>query len=103
MPHIATKTVDVYDPNLGFTRQVIAGQPVPPDLVSAYEQETGQTAEGAERDLLSADAAKDADERTAKAREADAADLEARQAAQRAAAGATTRARRAPASGGSSS
>jgi hypothetical protein len=34
---IADKTHIVRDPNTGVTRQIIAGQPIPPDLVDAVE------------------------------------------------------------------
>jgi hypothetical protein len=38
---IASETKIVHDPVLDIDRQVIAGQPVPPDLVDAYKQEGG--------------------------------------------------------------
>jgi hypothetical protein len=41
---IATETVVVHDENLGIDRRVIAGQPVPPDLVAAYQAKTGGAA-----------------------------------------------------------
>jgi hypothetical protein len=34
---VATKSRIVVDPNTGTTRQIIAGQPIPPDLVGAQE------------------------------------------------------------------
>lgn len=40
---IAKETVDLRDPNLGITRRVIEGQPVPPDLVAAYSKEVGDS------------------------------------------------------------
>lgn len=38
---IAEKSLTVRDDMLGFDRQIIAGQPVPPDLESAYRSEAG--------------------------------------------------------------
>lgn len=38
---IARESCTVTDPNIGILRQIVAGQPVPPDLVEAYEQEVG--------------------------------------------------------------
>jgi hypothetical protein len=38
---IAKEDVVVHDPNLGIDRKLIAGQPVPPDLVDVYRKETG--------------------------------------------------------------
>jgi hypothetical protein len=39
---IATKDVVVHDDNMGIDRKVFAGQPVPPDLVDAYFEATGE-------------------------------------------------------------
>jgi hypothetical protein len=41
---IATETKIVHDPVLDIDRQVIAGQPVPPDLVDAYQAAGGEAA-----------------------------------------------------------
>jgi hypothetical protein len=41
---IATETKIVHDPVLDIDRQVIAGQPVPPDLVEAYQDAGGEAA-----------------------------------------------------------
>jgi hypothetical protein len=41
---IATETKIVHDPVLDIDRQVIAGQPVPPDLVDAYKAAGGDAA-----------------------------------------------------------
>jgi hypothetical protein len=38
---IATETKIVHDPDLDIDRLVLAGQPVPPDLVEAYTSEGG--------------------------------------------------------------
>lgn len=38
---IASKDVVVHDDTLNIDRKVVAGQPVPPDLVDAYESEVG--------------------------------------------------------------
>lgn len=43
-PVVASKDLEVQDPGSSdplFKRQIIAGQPVPPDLVEAYEAATG--------------------------------------------------------------
>jgi hypothetical protein len=40
---IASDTKIVHDPALDIDRQVIAGQPVPPDLVDAYNDAGGST------------------------------------------------------------
>ena len=45
MAQIATHDVIVHDENLGIDRKVFAGQPVPPDLVEAYEKAGGGTEE----------------------------------------------------------
>lgn len=42
---IAAKTLVVHDEAIGIDRQLIAGQPVPPDLVDAYHAEIGEAAE----------------------------------------------------------
>jgi hypothetical protein len=34
---IAEKSMTVPDPKFGFNRKIVAGQPVPPELESAYE------------------------------------------------------------------
>lgn len=36
MTEIASETKIVHDKNMGIDRKVIAGQPIPPDLVDAY-------------------------------------------------------------------
>lgn len=41
---VAKSTQTVTDENLGFDRKVVEGQPVPPDLVEAYEGAGGKTA-----------------------------------------------------------
>lgn len=41
---IATENVIVHDDVLGIDRQLIAGQPVPPDLVDAYTAKIGPSA-----------------------------------------------------------
>lgn len=38
---VATETVVVHDDNLSIDRRIIAGQPVPPDLVAAYRNVVG--------------------------------------------------------------
>jgi hypothetical protein len=80
---IAKKNVNVYDEEMGIHRQVIAGQAVPPDLLDAYAEETGEKIDrsGVDGAVSSVDAAKAADEQTAKAREADEKDRAARVAA----------------------
>jgi hypothetical protein len=77
---IAKKNVTVYDPEMEIHRQVIAGQAVPPDLLDAYAEETGEKIDrsGVDGAVSSVDAAKAADEQTAKAREADEKDRAAR-------------------------
>jgi pyruvate/2-oxoglutarate dehydrogenase complex dihydrolipoamide acyltransferase (E2) component len=42
---IASETKIVHDPLLDIDRQVVAGQPVPPDLVDAYNAEGGTVAD----------------------------------------------------------
>jgi hypothetical protein len=38
---IAEKDAVVHDDNLGFDRQILAGQPVPPELTQAYKEQHG--------------------------------------------------------------
>jgi hypothetical protein len=45
-PVVASQNATVLDPNLGIHRKVVAGQPVPPELVEAYQQTTGDTTAG---------------------------------------------------------
>ncbi len=40
---LATTTTRVFDKTMGIYRKVIAGEPVPPELVDAYEQSGGET------------------------------------------------------------
>ena len=43
---VASKDIEVQDPTSSdplFKRQIIAGQPVPPDLLEAYNDATGAT------------------------------------------------------------
>lgn len=42
---IATEDRVVHDEQLGIDRKIVAGQPVPPDLVDAYEAAGGKTEE----------------------------------------------------------
>lgn len=44
---IAAETVVVHDDQIGIDRQVIAGQPVPPTLVEAYEAKVGSKSKSA--------------------------------------------------------
>jgi hypothetical protein len=70
MANVASKDVIVHDPNLDIDRLVVAGQPVPPDLVEAYENKTGENLDVA-RVLTSAERAQQADEETAAARKSE--------------------------------
>lgn len=45
MTRIATETKVIRDEAMGIDRKVIAGQPVPPDLVAAYEEAGGALTE----------------------------------------------------------
>lgn len=44
---IASESCIVHDDALGIDRQIVAGQPVPPDLVDAYQAKTGDTSASA--------------------------------------------------------
>lgn len=52
---IATRDVIVHDPNLDIDRKVFAGQAVPPDLVDAYREQTGETSPDEDAAQLEAD------------------------------------------------
>ena len=41
---IAEKSLTITDPAFGFDRQIIAGQPVPPELQDAYEKTLSRSA-----------------------------------------------------------
>lgn len=45
MPEIAKTDQVVHDPAMGTDRQVLAGQPVPPELLDAYREAGGETSE----------------------------------------------------------
>lgn len=57
---IASKDVIVHDDDLGIDRQIVAGQPVPPELVKAYTGKTGEKVEDVSQHEGSSPVVKDA-------------------------------------------